>query len=253
MISRRSFLKLSGIAAVAAGAGFGTGSMLGGGGAGSGRRFAMHGFVPDDDRAVAAFLRFFASELPGGAAAPVISADARWTGVIGGALRNGTRSTGPEAGGGRVTVRMARIGQPVPGDILVSDDRKRIHDPACDFSIALHSLRSTLKAGEASYMISAEYVEEAPLASLFAASRVLVVENEHGLIDRIALDGRKGSRRLDVDGRFGRTGVTVHGDGAHVHESTCRHGLCRGAGTASRPGDVIACAPNRILLRVETA
>jgi hypothetical protein len=100
-------------------------------------------------------------------------------------------------------------------------------------------------------MISAVYVDEAPLASLFASSRVLVIENERGIVDRIALDGR--SRRLTVDGRLGRTGVTVSAEGAHVHNASCRHGLCRNAGFVQRPGEVIACAPNRILLHVENA
>ena len=70
MISRRSFLKLSGLAVAAAGAGFGTGSMLS---RGETRRFAMHGFVPDDDRAVNDLLRLFAAELPSGASDPVIT------------------------------------------------------------------------------------------------------------------------------------------------------------------------------------
>ncbi|MBE0645499.1 MAG: NusG domain II-containing protein [Bacteroidetes bacterium] len=248
MISRRSFLKLSGLAVVAAGAGFGTGSMLS---RGETRRFAMHGFVPDDDRVVSEFLRFFAAELPSGAAAPVITADGRWTGVVRAALRPSTRSAGAEQGSGRVHVRLVRLGQPLTGDVLVADDRKRIYDPAGDFSVALHALRSRLKGSEAQYMISAEYVEEAPLAALLSSNRVLVVENDRGIVDRIALDGI--SRRIDVRGAQGLTGVSVTAAGAHVHSASCRHGLCRSAGIAARPGDVIACAPNRVLLRVENA
>lgn len=247
MISRRSFLKLTGIAAAAAGAGFGTGSLVDGG---NGRRFAVHGFVPDDDRVVTDVLRFFSSELPAVSSAPAISADGRWTRLLADALRSG-RSSGPDHGQGHVAVRLVRIGQTLPGDLLVADDRKRIYDPAGDFSVALHGLRARLKDSEARYMISATYTEEAPLASLFASARVLVVESDRGVIDRIPLDGR--NRTLSVDGRMGRTGLTVGADGAHVHSASCRHGLCRGAGVATRPGDVIACAPNRILLRVETA
>lgn len=248
MISRRSFLKLTGIAAAAAGAGFGTGSLVDGG---NGRRFAVHGFVPDDDRVVTDVLRFFSSELPAVSSAPTISADGRWTRLLADALRPGSRSSGPDHGQGHVAVRLMRIGQTLPGDLLVADDRKRIYDPAGDFSVALHGLRARLKDSEARYMISATYTEEAPLASLFAGARVLVVESDRGVIDRIPLDGR--NRTLSVDGRMGRTGLTIGTDGAHVHSASCRHGLCRGAGVAARPGDVIACAPNRILLRVETA
>lgn len=248
MISRRSFLKLSGLAVAAAGAGFGTGSMLS---RGETRRFAMHGFVPDDDRAVNDLLRLFAAELPSGASDPVITADARWNSVVRAALRPSTRSAGALQGSGRVHVRLVRLGNTLPGDVLVSDDRKRIYNPEGDFSMALHALRSRLKASDARYMISAEYVDEAPLASIFAVNRVVVVENDRGIVDRIALDGR--SARLDVHGPQGKTGITVTAAGVHVHSASCRHALCRGAGIASRPGDVIACAPNRVLLRVENA
>lgn len=249
MISRRSFLKLSGLAIASAGAGFGAGSVLRG--SGDARRFAMYGFVPDDDRAVRDFLRIFSAEIPSGASAPLITADARWTAVIRGALRSSTHSAGSAQGSGRVRVRLERAGQPVPGDVLVSDDRRRIYDPSGDFSTALHSLRLGLKGGEARYMISAEYVEEAQLASLLATDRVLVVESDRGTVDRIAFDGR--GRRFDVRGARGITGVTITAAGAYVHSASCRHELCRAAGVAVRPGDVIACAPNRVLLRVEQA
>jgi hypothetical protein len=248
MISRRSFLKLSALTVAAAGAGFGTGSMFK---QGEPRRFAMYGFVPDDERAVEEFLRLFVAELPSGAAAPVIRADKRWSGVIRSALRKHSLSAGLEQGSGRVYVRLIPLGQAAPGDVLVADDRKRIHDPAGDFSTALHGLRSLLKGTEACCMMSAEYVEEPAFASLFSSGRVLVVENDHGVVDRIPFDGR--SRRLEIRGAQGNTGVSITAAGAHVHGASCRHGLCRRAGIASQPGDVIACAPNRVLLRVERA
>jgi hypothetical protein len=150
-----------------------------------------------------------------------------------------------------MTVRMQRLGRPINGDVLVSDDRKRMYDPDGDFSMALQGLRGRLQSSEAQYMISADYIEEAPLAALLSAGNVLVVENSDGVVDRIALDGR--SRRLDVRGPQGRTGVSIRGDNVHVHSATCRHELCRKAGIVFRVGDVIACAPNRVLLRIERA
>lgn len=248
MISRRSFLKLSGLAVGAVGAGFGAGRLAR---SGTGRRFSMHGFVPDDDRTVADLLQMFRAELPSGAGAPIVSADPRWQSVIRSAMGSRTFSSGPAIGGGRVSVRIVRLGSTVGGDVLVHDDRKRIYDPAGDFSLALSNLRGRLKSANADYMISAEYVEEAPLASLFAGGRVLVVENASGIADRIPLDDR--ARSFDVRGPQGLTGVTVSANGAHVHSASCRHELCRKAGTATRPGDVIACAPNRVLLRIERA
>lgn len=248
MISRRSFLKLSGLAVGAVGAGFGTGQLVS---SGSGRRFSMHGFVPDDDRAVTDLLHIFRAELPSGAGNPAIAADTRWHEVVRRAVGSRGLSVGPVSGSGHVSVRITRLGNGVAGDVLVHDDRKRIYEPEGDFSMALQTLRGQLKNADAEYMISAEYVEEAPLASLFAGGRVLVVENAGGIADRIPLDGR--SRKIEVRGPQGRTGITVANNGAHVHSASCRHELCRKAGTASRPGDVIACAPNRVLLRIERA
>ncbi len=248
MISRRSFLKLSGLAVGAFGAGLGSGHLLSND---TGRRIAVHGFVPDDDAAVAALLGVFRAELPSRAGAPVIDADARWHGVLSRALGSPTLSEGPRSGSGRVVVRMQRLGSSVRGDVLVTDDRKRIYNPDGDFSMALHNLRSRLQSTDAEYMISAEYVEEAPFASLFSTGSVLVVENAGGIVERMPLQGR--TRSFDVDGPRGRTGVTVRHGSVHVHSASCRHALCRKAGSASRPGDVIACAPNRVLLRIERA
>ncbi|MDT8325161.1 MAG: NusG domain II-containing protein [Bacteroidota bacterium] len=249
MISRRSFLKLTGLAAGALGAGFGTGRMLT---ADSGRRFAMHGFVPDDERTVADLLRLFHAELPSGAGVPVIDADARWHRVLRGASGSPTFSAGPRSGSGRVVVRMQRLGSAVAGDVLVTDDRKRMYHPDGDFSMALRTLRGRLQSAEAEYMFSAEYVEEAPFAALLSSGSMLVVEDVRGIVDRIRLDDG-GSRSFEVDGPQGRTGVTVRNGSAHVHKASCRHALCRKAGFASRPGEVIACAPNRVLLRIERA
>lgn len=249
MISRRSFLKFSGLAVGAIGAGFGSGRLVGQ--ASSGRRISIHGFVPDDDRAVADLLHLFRAELPSHAPEPVIEADARWHTPVHRALTAPTLSTGPASGSGRIAVRIVRLGSTVKGDVLVSDDRKRIYNPDGDFSVALHALRSRLQSADAEYMISAEYIEVSPLASLFAGGRTLVIETNGGVVDRIPLDGR--NRTLDVRGPQGRTGITVGGDGARVHSASCRHQLCRTAGSISRPGDVIACAPNGLLMRVERA
>ncbi|MBN1446555.1 MAG: NusG domain II-containing protein [Bacteroidetes bacterium] len=246
MISRRSFLKLSGLTVGALGIGFGSGQLLS---SGSGRRFSVHGFVPDDDRAVADLLRLFRADIPSGAGAPLIDADARWQGVIRSAMVGGTFSAGPLAGGGRVHIRMTRLGTPSKGDILIHDDQKRMYDPDGDFSLALHRLRGRLQSTEATYFLSAEYVDDAPLTGLLAGGRVVIIEDARGMVERIPIDGR--TRRLDVRGPQGHTGITISDAGAHVHSASCRHELCRKAGTASRPGDVIACAPNRVFMHVE--
>ena len=248
MISRRSFLKLSGLTAVAIGAGAGTGHLFN---STPTRRFAMHGFVPDDDRVAAELLRAFIAELPTDARAimPSVHADARWTNVLRAAFGGATHSSGPVFGGGQVIVRMSALTHQVQGDILVLDDRKSMYTPERDFNGNLAGLRRSLHGSKARYQLSAEFTEVAPLAALFAGGRIVVIENEMGVVDRISLDR---NRTMTVNGPQGNTGVTISESGVYVHSSTCRHELCRG-GVATNPGDLIACAPNRVMLRIEKA
>lgn len=245
MISRRSFLKIAGLTAVAAGTGAGAAQLLP---RSSAQRFALHGFIPDDDRMIAATLRAFVAELPKDARglAPVVHAPANYASVVRGAM--GTASS--PLSGKRLVVRVSRLGHSVPADVLLHDDNKRVYDPSRDFNGALVSLRASLRNAPAGLMLSAEYVDEAPLAALFAGERVLVVENERGVVDKIAM---RHTRTLSVDGPQGRTGITVSSHSAHVHSASCRHELCRRQGAVAMPGEVIACAPNRVLLRVEQA
>jgi hypothetical protein len=216
MISRRSFLKLGGLTALAIGAGAGTGSLVG---SASARRFAMHGFVPDNDRIAADLLRAFISELPEDARGlkPIVYADGRWTGVVRSAFGGSTHSSGPIFTRGRIVIRMSALEHKLPGDVLVLDDRKCMYTPERDFSGSLSNLRTALRGSDARYQISAEYVDSAPLASLFAGERVAVIENERGIVDRIspqreahtAHQRTAGSHRSNRE-RVGRACAFIH-------------------------------------------
>ncbi len=59
-----------------------------------------------------------------------------------------------------------------------------------------------------------------------------------------------GPRDLGVPGPLGQTLVRLGPEGARVVESPCPLKLCVAAGLASRPGQVVACLPNRVALRV---
>lgn len=62
-----------------------------------------------------------------------------------------------------------------------------------------------------------------------------------------------GPRDLAVAGPLGATAVRVEPDGARVTDSPCPQRLCVAAGKISRPGEVVACLPNRIALRITGA
>lgn len=58
------------------------------------------------------------------------------------------------------------------------------------------------------------------------------------------------SGRARIDGPLGTTVVDIADGGARVTEASCPHRLCMGMGTVARRGEVIACLPNRVLVRV---
>ncbi|MBK7630238.1 MAG: NusG domain II-containing protein [Ignavibacteriales bacterium] len=86
------------------------------------------------------------------------------------------------------------------------------------------------------------------MSSIFKSNRKeIVIENERGLVDRISLN--KNYKNVFVDGPLGKTGFKIENGIAQVHTSTCRHGICKHT-VASGVGNVIACAPNKVLVKV---
>jgi hypothetical protein len=58
-------------------------------------------------------------------------------------------------------------------------------------------------------------------------------------------------RRVDLAGPLGVTRLLVDEQGARIIASPCRHKICVSMGPARRTGDLLACVPNRILVRIE--
>jgi hypothetical protein len=56
--------------------------------------------------------------------------------------------------------------------------------------------------------------------------------------------------RLVVEGRTGPVTIEVRGGGVRVVESTCPHRICVAMGEKRRSGEVIACVPNALLVRL---
>lgn len=56
--------------------------------------------------------------------------------------------------------------------------------------------------------------------------------------------------RYEIQGPLGSTFVVVSAGGARVESSPCPHKVCVGMGTISRPGEVIVCVPNGVVVRV---
>lgn len=56
--------------------------------------------------------------------------------------------------------------------------------------------------------------------------------------------------RLSFDGDLGATEVEISGGKAHVSDSACANKLCVHSPPIAKPGEWIACLPNRVILRV---
>ena len=58
-------------------------------------------------------------------------------------------------------------------------------------------------------------------------------------------------RTVEVAGPLGETVVEIRGKAVHITDSPCRNKTCIAAGFVSKPGQWIACLPNRVFVRVE--
>jgi hypothetical protein len=175
-----------------------------------------------------------------------VDAPPAWRRAVAGSLQQGAERY-VRGGDRRFTVQLTSLEQTLPADLLLQQEG-RVLDPASAFGRRLLAMRDGLRGRDAAIAVSCR-LEKRPDA--LAGARVLVVENERGEHDRIALDGA--SRRLEIAGPAGKTSVLLDSHGARVTASSCRHATCRLQGAVSRPGELIACAPNRVVLRVETA
>jgi transcription termination factor NusG len=242
MQSRRSFFK----AAILGGAAFTAGLKLGGGLDFTSRSAAtLHAFVPADENAVRQVLQAFLALNEGALPTPTVDVPAPWRTTVAGELRQAADryQRQPQQ---LFDVQLAQLEKSLPADLLLQHDA-RVMDPASKLSRQLLSLRESLLGQEALVAVTCR-LGSRPSAT--AAGRVLVVETENGVQDRIALDGN--SRNLSLAGPAGRTEILVDASGARVSGASCRHETCRRQGLVSQPGELIACAPNRIVLRVET-
>lgn len=243
MTTRRRFFQT----AILGGAAFAAGLELGGVRTqGAARRAVLHGFVPADEASLQRVLATFLAGQTGTLPAPAVDVPARWRTTVAGVLRAAAdryRRGGDHGFDVQVTV----LERPLPADVMLQQD-ERVVDPAHGFDRAMLALREDLRGRDAALAVTCRL---APRPQANASGRVLVIENEHGVQDRLALDGAE--RRLELAGPAGVTSVLVGDAGVQVAAASCRHATCQRQGRIAMPGEMIACAPNRLVLRVETA
>jgi hypothetical protein len=244
MISRRNFLKIAGLTSVALGAGYTTGRITGNS---KTVNYTVHGFIPADEQVIANIVSSFKNKVKSNTE-PVVIADSKLGEIIN---RVDIKSRKENfSANGSITYRLKRLDKQVDSDIIVSDANNSVYS-LNDLYSAFENIRAGLKKRKADFLFTAEYNETDFLSSIFkSGSKEVVIENEKGLVDRISLD--KSYKNILIDGPQGKTGLKIENGVAQVHTSTCKHGICKHS-IASGVGNIIACAPNKVLIKVVAA
>jgi hypothetical protein len=241
-ISRRSFLKLTALAAAALGSGYAAGRLTPQAGE---KMLALHAFLPGDSSLVAEVVRVFTNKA-GFAGRMTVSADTKWSEAISAAVRQ----PGNVLSGGLLAFRMIALAEAVPADILLGDHQQAVYAPESDYDPALRSLQAQVRGSRAQYLFSAEYKAEGLLAGLWKPeNKVAVIRSGSTLVDRIPLTGSY--HDIVVDGPQGKTVLSIVDGAVQVKAAGCRHQLCMHSGPAAEMGSVIACAPNHLVVQVE--
>ncbi len=80
-----------------------------------------------------------------------------------------------------------------------------------------------------------------------AGTRV-VVSSDDRIIFVAPLDK---DQRIELDGPLGITILQIKNGGARVISSPCTQKICIGMGEARHAGDLLACVPNQLVIRIE--
>lgn len=258
MISRRSFIKLSGLAAVSLGSGLTVGKFISQSeksqkDALGTKGLLLCGFLPDDKESVVKVLKtFIDSTVREEAFSISINGANSYGSFLNDWIKSDNGYNISSSANKQIAVRISKLNSSTPSDILVKESGAMIYSPETDFTQRFSNVRNYLLGKNGEYLFQAE-VKESSFFDLLKSENeyIAVIENEKGIVDKISLNRKNTS--ITVDGVQGKTIFNI-GDGtAQVHSSSCKHRLCLDTGIANRNGDFIACAPNKVILRIEKA
>lgn len=59
-------------------------------------------------------------------------------------------------------------------------------------------------------------------------------------------------RSVDLNGPLGQTHLVIDAQGARITDSPCPRKICVSMGSVTHTGELLACVPNRILVRIDS-
>jgi len=241
MLSRRNFLKLAGLGSIALTAGYSAGKIIQNN---KSEYFIVHGFLPADENILLNLISSFSSKVKSNSQ-PIIISDIK-IGEVVYRLHNQTIKNSFN-NSGKVIYRIKKLNNNVEADIIVGDGISSVYSPD-DFNYSFFNIRSQLKNKRADFLFTAEFKNENIFSSILNTNKKeFVIENEKGMIERISID--KNYKNISVDGVYGKTVLSIENGIARVISSSCKNGICKHT-YASETGSIIACAPNKILVKV---
>jgi hypothetical protein len=244
MMTRKKFIKLSSISALAIGSGFTAGKLLG---KPKNQHYSVYCFLPSDEKLIAEVVRVFAATVKSNST-PIINANDDYKYLLQKLVRKHKQATYSNTGS--VSYSVKQLNKHVYSDIIVSETNKSIYSLKNDFTDELMTIRSLLYGMEANIFFTAVYKQSNILSSLFSSNqKEIVIENETGMFDIIPINSS--FKNIKIDGPQGETEIEINNRLVKVTKSTCRHKLCERSRNAANVGDVIACAPNKVLIRIE--
>jgi len=243
-LSRRKFIKLSSISALAIGSGFTAGKLLG---KPENKHYSVYCFLPSDEKLITEVIKVFSATVKSNST-PIIIADADYKFMLQKLVRIHKQTSYSNTGS--VSYSVKALNNHVNSDIIVSDTNKSIYSLQNDFTDELMTIRSLLYGTEAKIFFAAVYKQSNILSSLFSSNqKEIVIENKNGVYDKITFNSTY--KNVKVDGPQGETEIEINNGLVKVTKSTCRNKLCERSRYAANVGDVIACAPNKVLIRIE--
>lgn len=238
-LTRRGFLKKVGLSALALTAGYAVGSLTG---PRQVRTLVLQAFIPAD-AALAVDLATAFAQLAGPVGDVLVGGEAGWVDYLSAALSS-ARQPGAV---GLLSLHTAPLQRPAPADLLLSDQRLAVYDPQHQFDPRFARLRRQMRGLPASLVLNAAVLTLPPRSSpaLHALIRV-----GSAVIDRVPLD--QDYKDIVVDGSLGKTHLSIKDGRLAVKQASCRQHFCQQVGFLAHPGDRTACAPNRLLVEIES-
>lgn len=243
MLSRRSFLKSAALATVTLSAGYGIGSAFSNNG--SMESFSFYGFLPSDGKMIEKVFGTYAGFLKNS----INSVSVNGAGVYSETIKNaiGNPLSGSLFTSRHLTINLTKVNGSFCSDLLISNNNY-ILTPETSFNSMIKELRNKLKDTKADLMFSAEVHESTLFSNAFSNKGFLLVENEKGIFDKINLNRKQSD--IIVPGNCGNTIITVGDNTAFIKTASCKNRLCQHSGLINTTNSSIACAPNKILLRL---